>query len=131
MTKSNNEIIKKKTDPIIEITKKVTYEPILDPKNAQFTDLPIRYPAVITLYKQQMASMWKVEEIDFTKDYNDFLTCTTNEQHFIKMTLAMFAGSDGIVNFNLGERFIREIQIKEIQKTYNFQTMMEDIHGEA
>jgi len=79
----------------------------------------------------QMACMWKVEEIDFTKDYNDFLTCTPNEQHFIKMTLAMFAGSDGIVNFNLNERFIKEVQIKEILKAYNFQTMMEDIHGEA
>lgn len=46
------------------------------------------------------------------------------------MVLAFFASSDGIVNFNLRERFLQEIQVVEAQIAYGFQLMMESIHGE-
>lgn len=106
-------------------------EPILNPENKRFTAFPIKYQTIWKRYKEQMASFWKAEEIDFSSDYNDFLTLSTDEQHFIEMILAFFAASDGIVNFNLGERFIREIQNTEIIFTYQFQAMMENIHSET
>ncbi len=105
-------------------------EPILNPENKKFTAFPIKYQTIWKRYKEQMASFWKAEEIDFSNDYNDFLTLSDDEKHFVEMILAFFAASDGIVNFNLGERFIREIQNTEIIFTYQFQAMMENIHSE-
>ena len=106
-------------------------EPILDPKNSKFTAFPIVHNNIWKMYKDQMACFWTAEEIDLSTDYKDFLTLNEDEQHFIKMILAFFAQSDGIVNFNLGERFTREIQITEAQFAYTYQMMMENIHGEV
>lgn len=106
-------------------------EPILDPNNFQFTTFPIKYKGVWSSYKKQLACMWKVEEIDFTRDYEHFLTLNEDEQHFIKMILAFFAASDGIVNLNLSERFMKDIQIQEGRTAYTFQMMMESIHSET
>jgi ribonucleoside-diphosphate reductase beta chain len=104
-------------------------EPILDPNVKKYTTFPIQYQSIWNLYKEQMACFWKPEEIDFSNDYNDFLTLNDNEKHFVEMILAFFAASDGIVNFNLGERFIKEIQNTDILTMYRFQAMIEDIHG--
>lgn len=75
-----------------------------------------------------MSCFWKAEEIDFSNDYDDFITLNDDEQYFIEMILAFFAASDGIVNFNLGERFSREVKITEAQFAYSFQMMMENVH---
>jgi ribonucleoside-diphosphate reductase subunit M2 len=106
-------------------------EPILNPTARKFTAFPINYKNIWDLYKKQQACFWKAEEIDFVDDYDDFLTLNKDEQHFIEMILAFFAASDGIVNFNLSERFLREVKISEAQTAYSFQMMMENIHSET
>jgi ribonucleotide reductase beta subunit family protein with ferritin-like domain len=78
-----------------------------------------------------MAAFWTAEEIDFSKDINDFQKLTDNEKHFIKMILAFFAASDTIVNINLGTRFTNEVQIREAIITYNYQMMIENVHSEV
>jgi len=110
-----------------------TLEPLLNNENFRFTIKPInkKYEIFWQLYKKQQECYWTAEEIDFSKDYDDFLIATSDEQHFIKMVLAFFAASDGIVNFNLRERFMREIQPTECQVCYSYQMMMENIHGEV
>jgi ribonucleoside-diphosphate reductase beta chain len=45
--------------------------------------------------------------------------------------LAFFASSDGIVNENLAENFVREVQYTEAKFFYGFQIMMENIHSET
>ena len=107
-----------------------TDEPILQ-EDKKFTVLPIKYKSVWKMYKDQMAAFWKVEEIDFSKDRDDFNKLPKPQQHMLKRILAFFAASDGIVNFNLETRFIREINNTEIGICYDFQKMMENIHGEA
>jgi ribonucleoside-diphosphate reductase beta chain len=104
-------------------------EPLLNPKNHKYTAFPIKYDSIWKTYKQQLAAMWKEEEIDFSNDYQDYLSLNKNEQHFVEMILAFFAASDGIVNFNLSERFTREIQVTEALFAYQFQIMMENIHS--
>jgi len=47
------------------------------------------------------------------------------------MILAFFAASDGIVNWNISERFLQDVQICEARTAYVFQMMMEGIHGET
>ena len=106
-------------------------EPLLDPNNERLTIFPIKFKNIWDMYKKQQAAFWKAEEIDFSKDADDFLTLDADEQHFIKMILAFFAAGDGIVNFNLRERFLNEIKITEAQVVYAFQMMMENIHGEV
>ena len=44
-------------------------EPILDELNSQFTTYPINYKGLWDLYQQQLSSFWKLQEIDFSKDY--------------------------------------------------------------
>ena len=107
-------------------------EPLLNKENFRFTIKPInkQYEQIWKLYKKMVQCFWTAEEIDFSKDYADFMELTAPEQHYIKMVLAFFAASDGIVNFNLRERFLQEIQITEAQVAYGFQLMIENIHGE-
>lgn len=106
-------------------------EPLLDPNNARFTIYPIKYPTIWELYMKQLAAFWKAQEIDFSNDKTDFDQLTEGEQHFIKRVLAFFAASDGIVNFNINERFLQDVQIMEARVTYMFQMAMENIHGES
>jgi ribonucleotide reductase beta subunit family protein with ferritin-like domain len=75
---------------------------------------------------------WTAEEIKYTaNDIIHFESLKPEEQHFLKMVLAFFASSDGIVNYNLRERFLQEFTPIEIQTAYGFQLMMESIHGEV
>ena len=106
-------------------------EIILKEENRRFTVYPIQYTDIWNMYKKQLACFWKVEEIDFSKDAADFETLDDNEKQFLKMILAFFAASDGIVNFNLSTRFTKDVKIMEAQIAYTFQMMIENIHGEA
>jgi ribonucleoside-diphosphate reductase subunit M2 len=82
------------------------------------------------MYKKAEASFWTVEEVDLSRDRQDWEKLKPNEQHFIKHVLAFFAASDGIVNENLAEKFIREVQITEARCFYGFQIAIENIHSE-
>jgi ribonucleotide reductase beta subunit family protein with ferritin-like domain len=106
-------------------------EPLLNIDNRRFTVFPIKYHDIWNMYKKMEACFWKAEEIDFSQDYKDFKTLNDHEQHFLKRILAFFAASDGIVNFNLEKRFGSEIQVMEAKIVYDFQKMMENIHGEV
>ena len=83
------------------------------------------------MYKDQMACFWTAEEIDLAQDMKDWGKLNKDEQHFIKMVLAFFAASDGIVLENLASRFMSEIQVPEARCFYGFQMMMENIHSET
>ena len=80
------------------------------------------------MYKKAVASFWTVEEIEFSKDRDDWEKLNENEQYFIKQVLAFFAGSDGIVQENLATRFQREIQSPIARLFYGLQNAMEGIH---
>ena len=53
-----------------------------------------------------------------------------DEQKFIKMVLAFFAASDGVVLENLAVRFMGDVQLSEARASYGFQVAMENIHSE-
>ena len=83
------------------------------------------------MYKQQLSSFWTVEEIILSQDKIDWAKLTENEQKFIKMILAFFAGSDGIVQDNLVLRFQGEVQSPSQKLFYGFQNAMEGVHSET
>jgi len=105
-------------------------EPLLRENPRRFVIFPIEYSDIWKMYKQAEASFWTVEEVDLSKDLQHWNTLTADEKHFISYVLAFFAASDGIVNENLAERFIREVQITEARCFYGFQIMIENIHSE-
>ena len=83
------------------------------------------------MYKKQVDCFWRAEEIDLSKDPKDWESMNEQEQYFIKMVLAFFAASDGIVLENLGLRFMTDVQLSEARAFYGFQIAMENIHSET
>ena len=107
-------------------------EPILQPENNRYVILPIQHDDLWKKYKEQQASFWTAEEIDFASDINDWENVLSkNEKHFVKHILAFFAASDGIVNENISDNFVNEVQYLEAKFTYGFQIMMENVHNEV
>lgn len=106
-------------------------DPILTPDNSRFVLFPIQYDDMWSLYKKQVDLFWRAEEIDLSKDMADWLKLTPDEQHFISMVLAFFAGSDGIVMENLAGKFMTDVGIAEARAFYSFQIAMEQIHSQT
>jgi ribonucleotide reductase beta subunit family protein with ferritin-like domain len=106
-------------------------EPLLEENPNRFVLFPIEHHDVWGMYKKMFDCMWRAEEIDFSKDMAHWEKLSEKEQHFIKMILAFFAASDGIVLENLGMRFLSEVQLPEARTAYGFQLMMESVHSET
>ncbi len=107
-------------------------EPILKENPDRFVIFPIQHQELWDEYKKQQACIWTAEEIDLSADLDDWRNVLNDdEKHFVKNVLAFFAASDGIVNENLAENFVREVQYTEAKFFYGFQIMMENIHSET
>ena len=106
-------------------------EPMLLPTLNRFTVFPLKHENLWALYKKAQMSNWTAEEVDLSKDMDDWVTLSENEQHFIKMILAFFAGSDGIVFENLEDNFGSEVQYTEARSFYAYQMHNEMVHGET
>ena len=106
-------------------------DPILMPSTSRFTTFPIRYPQLWDLYKKAVGSFWTAEEIDLAGDLKDWVRLTADEQHFIKMVLAFFAASDGIVMENIDLNFAKDVQVSEARSFYAYQSFNESIHSET
>tara|TARA_B100001996_G_scaffold56080_2_gene39726 strand:- start:1223 stop:2386 length:1164 start_codon:yes stop_codon:yes gene_type:complete len=106
-------------------------EPMLLPTLDRFTVFPIEHEHLWAMYKKAQMSNWTAEEIDFSKDMDDWVNLSDNEQHFIKYILAFFAGSDGIVFENLNDNFASEVQYTEARSFYAYQEHNEMVHGET
>jgi len=105
-------------------------EPLLKENPRRFVILPIQYDAIWKMYKKAEASFWTAEEVDLSKDINDWNNLKEEERYFVKHVLAFFAASDGIVNENLVEKFMQEVQVPEARCFYGFQIAIENIHSE-
>ena len=110
---------------------KTSQELLLAPDDNRFVMFPIKFDDIWKMYKKQVDCFWRAEEIDLTKDMSSWETLTDNEKYFIKMVIAFFAASDGIVLENIAERFMGEIQNSEARAFYGFQIAMENIHSET
>merc|ERR1719346_561217 len=105
-------------------------EPLLKENPRRFVVLPIQYHAIWKMYKKAEASFWTAEEVDLSQDLAHWNRLKVEERYFIKHVLAFFAASDGIVNENLVEKFMKEVQVPEARCFYGFQIAIENIHSE-
>jgi ribonucleotide reductase beta subunit family protein with ferritin-like domain len=104
-------------------------ELLVDKHNGKkYTTFPIEYNNIWKMYKQHVSAFWTPEEIDLSKDIDDWIKLSDNERYFITHILAFFAASDGIVNENLAVRFLNDVQPNEAKAFYGFQIAMENIH---
>jgi len=107
-------------------------EHILEENKSRFVMFPIKYHDIWEKYKTAEHSFWTAEEIDLAQDLTDWNDkLNDDEKHYIKNVLAFFAASDGIVNENLAENFLKEVQYAEAKSFYGFQIAMENIHSET
>lgn len=106
-------------------------EPLLQEDTNRFVIFPIKHNDIWEFYKKAEASFWTAEEIDLSADLKDWANLNEGEKHFVSNVLAFFAASDGIVNENLAENFVKEVQYAEAKFFYGFQIMMENIHSET
>jgi ribonucleoside-diphosphate reductase beta chain len=104
-------------------------EKILQENPNRFVIFPIEYNDIWEFYKQHQAAFWTAEEVDLSNDIRDWQNLTDNERYFIKNILSFFASSDGIVNENLAENFLKEVQYPEAKFFYGMQIAMENIHS--
>lgn len=108
---------------------KTNVEPLLAPDDNRFVMFPIKHQDIWEMYKKQVDSFWRPEEIDLTKDMTSWESLQHDERFFVSMILAFFAASDGIVLENLASRFMNDVQISEARAFYGFQIAMENIHS--
>lgn len=107
-------------------------EHILTENPNRFVIFPLKYRDIWDKYKQAQMSNWTSEEIELSPDLVDWdEKLNDNEKHYIKNVLAFFAASDGIVNENLAENFLKEVQYPEAKFFYGFQIAMENVHSET
>jgi ribonucleotide reductase beta subunit family protein with ferritin-like domain len=97
----------------------------------RFCLFPVKHNDLWKFYKQAQASYWTAEEIDLSEDLKHWAGLTADERHFIKHVLAFFASSDGIVNENLAERFMKDVTDPSARAFYAFQIAMETVHSET
>ena len=105
-------------------------EPLLKPDDNRYVLFPIKDNDIWLMYKKSVDSFWVVPEVDLSKDLGDWDKLTHDEQNFIKMILAFFAASDGLVLENLASRFMSDVQLAEARAFYGFQIAIENIHSE-
>lgn len=104
-------------------------EKILQENPNRFVIFPIEHNDIWEFYKQHQAAFWTAEEVDLSNDIRDWQNLTDNEKYFVKNILSFFASSDGIVNENLAENFLKEVQYPEAKFFYGIQIAMENIHS--
>lgn len=109
----------------------IAVEPLLVEDPNRFVLFPIKHDDIWQFYKKAEASFWTAEEIDLSQDLADWKKMNDGERHFVSHVLAFFAASDGIVNENLANNFLKEVQFAEAKCFYGFQIMMENIHSET
>ena len=108
----------------------VLAEPLLTPSDNRYVMFPIEDENIWKMYKKQVECFWRAEEVDLSKDLASWASLNNDEKYFIKMIIAFFAASDGIVLENLGVRFMYDVQLSEARAFYGFQIAMENIHSE-
>jgi ribonucleoside-diphosphate reductase beta chain len=115
----------------ISNTPTLTNEPLLDVKNRRESLYPILHQDLWEMYKLHKSAFWVPEEVALYQDVEHWETkLTDDERHYIKWTLAFFAGSDFIINENQ-KKDEEEVTVLE----YNFfnadKIARENIHSQS
>ena len=96
---------------------------LLSEEEKRYVIFPIKHDKFWEMYKKAEANFWTTEELDLSKDMNDYNNLSDNEQYFLNNILAFFAASDGIVNENKADYLCININLQ----TYLFNNYVNKI----
>jgi ribonucleoside-diphosphate reductase beta chain len=95
----------------------------------RYSILPIEHKDLWERYKSAEAQKWNAQEVDLSQDKYESLT--QREKEVLKIVLAFFVVSDGLVNENLALNITPEIDIPEAEFFYAYQVYNENVHNET
>lgn len=103
--------------------------PLFVEDESRFVLSPIRHHKVWRMYKLMQKCLWIAEDVNLAGDRFDDLK--EPEKRCLKMILAFFAASDGIVMENLIQQFTKEVTMPEARQFYTLQSYNEAVHAET
>lgn len=96
------------------------------------TSLPSNRPETRYFLDLARSMYWVPNEVDLSKDRQDYETLSEPLKNAIDYILAFFSSMDTLVNDNIGAVFLVAFgNIPEIRDVYNFQVMIEDVHRDS
>ena len=106
-------------------------EPMLqdEPGRSKYVIHPVRHHRMYDMAEKAEATLWATGEVQLDKDLPHLAAMSPALRRLILTILAFFAASDGIVNENLGQRFMAEVKWPEALLFYSLQVGIEGIHG--
>jgi len=102
-------------------------------ENKRYTIKPVKYNDIYNATIKARETYWTPQELQekYVIDLDNVKNLPENVKNHVKNVITFFTISDGIVNEIIGEDISTRITVKEFEMWYNFQKMMEDIHGEV
>lgn len=100
--------------------------------NRRWTYEPVADKEIDQKFVDAETNMWTADEINLQVDKKHFKQrLSDDERKFVLTVLAFFAASDGIVNENLAEAFLREVLLPEARAFYGLQVHIENVHAKT
>lgn len=97
-----------------------------------YSYFPVNYPSLEKFFDKQIEMFWRPEEIDFSKDRDDWANLDEDTKVHLKFILAFFSQVDGLLTENLSENFKKKTAMwKEVTHAYSAQELMETIHNKT
>jgi len=97
----------------------------------RYTFFPIEDEVAYYYYKLQEAALWNSNELDFSRDADQYNSFSPPLQRIIDYVYAFFASADGVVAENIVLRFIQECDNFEQKAFYLAQMYIESVHAET
>lgn len=110
-----------------------TDEPMLveEEGRSKYVIHPVRHEDMYDMATEAESALWTTGEVDtmLEQDIDDLAKMSPPLRRLVLTILAFFAASDGIVNENLGNRFMEEVKWPEARLFYAIQIGIEGIHS--
>lgn len=95
--------------------------------------LPEKDPELFQFYKKQEACDWSAEEMDFTKEKDDYLSSPKTIQTLFKKIIGFFLIGDGLISEALIKYLAKAVEEKNWPKVFyiSMQLKIENTHAET
>lgn len=100
-------------------------------KHTRYSLFPIKDERAFEFYKMQEAAVWSANELEFTRDKQDYDNLDPKRKRLFNMISGFFASADGLVSQNLAFRFLLECETYEETAAFVTQLFIELVHSEC
>lgn len=100
-------------------------------KVKRYTFFPIEDEAAYRYFKLQEAALWNSNELDFSRDADQYEGFNEDLKRIVDLVHAFFASADGIIVENIVLRFLLECDTFEQKSFYIVQLYIEAVHSET